>query len=194
MIPMDERRAPKRSELEALLAFDRAGGRGRTIRRCQLRVLLAPGARLPASPRGGVAPKRSGFGLTSEPVRAILDRSRARPWRLRSRLPCRRHGAGAPGRAQNTPSRSAGHARSRAKIRARSGSGLSPRPSTHRSGLRSGRGRAHLLHRLGILRGADAGPWLRLQTAPVPIRVASRLGGRPCRGGRARSRARHSSP
>ena len=59
----------------------------------------------------------------------------------------------------------------------------------HRAGLRGGRGRADLLHRLGVLRGTDAGRVAaRADGRPVPIRGGP-AGGDPGRGGRACPRA-----
>ena len=152
-------RSTEESELEALLAFDRALAAGedpptsdgsasflQPVHECQ-RLLEA------------VWP-RSAFIVVRAPeaIRALLDRARAGPRRLRGRLPGRGSGAGPPGCAQGASSRSPGHAGGQAAVPARGGSGLSPRPSAHRAGLRGGRGRADLLHRLGVLRGADTGP------------------------------------
>ena len=196
MIPATERPAIDEAELEALLAFDRALAAGdNPAASAGSAVVLATGPRMPASAGGGLAPRRcaivraarsSSGGSRSSANWAAADsglcswqRIRSSGARSRSRSPGRR--------CWSRPRSGGGFCERRKRLRA----------STTRTSCRFTRlartGRSATSPRR-TARGRHSAEWLRLQTAPVPIRVACRLVADPGRGGCARPRAGHPSP
>ena len=164
------------SQVEALLAFDDA---------------LAAGADpstsdWPASPLDAVHEcqrlleavwPRSVPDVDRSPgaVRTIHDRPRGGPRRLRGRLPGGGSGLAAAGRAQGAAARGHGRGVDPAAVPPRGGSRLPPRPPAHRAGVRGGGRRADLLHRLGLLRRADAGRVAAPADDPGSLDEAARL-------------------
>ncbi len=149
---------------------------------------------MPAPAGSDLAPERPRHRGPPEAVRPLLGRARGGPRRLRGRLPGGGPGPAAPGRAQGAPPRGPGHGVDPAAVPPRGGSGLAARPSAHRPRVRSGAGRADLLHRLVLLRRADPG---RLASTADEARALDRgspAGGDPGRGRRARPPAGHPPP